>query len=61
MPEGVTTYLNERYFGEYTRRLTLWFPVETEKVLASFEHCPLEVRLPKAEEAKPKHIEVKVK
>ena len=61
MPEGARPYLDERYFGEYTRTLTLPFPVETEKILANFENGVLEVRLPKAEEAKPKHIEVKVK
>ncbi|MBI4186999.1 MAG: Hsp20 family protein [Chloroflexi bacterium] len=37
------------------------FPVNADNISACFENGLLEIRLPKAEEAKPKHIEVKVK
>ena len=61
MPEGVTYYTSERCFGEYSRTVSLPFPVDAEKVSATFENGLLEIKLPKAEEAKAKHIEVKVK
>ena len=59
--EEATYYSCERSFGSYSRSVSLPFPVDTEKVSATFENGVLEIRLPKAEEAKAKHIEVKVK
>ena len=56
-----TSYICERDFGRFYRTLSLPFPVDGSKVSASFENGVLEIRLPKAEEAKSKHIEVKVK
>jgi len=61
LPEGSSSYLSERYYGEYSRSMTLPFPVQTEKVSATFENGLLELSLPRSEEAKPKHIEIKVK
>ena len=61
IPEGSSNYLCERYYGEYSRSITLPFPVQTEKVSATFENGLLELYLPMSEEAKPKHIEIKVK
>ena len=55
-----TTYICERCFGEYSRSIGLPFPVDADKVSATFNNGLLEIRLPKAEEAKAKHIEVKV-
>jgi HSP20 family protein len=59
--EEVTYYSCERCFGTYSRSVSLPFPVEGDKISATFENGLLEIRLPKAEEAKAKHIEVKVK
>jgi HSP20 family protein len=54
-------YLCERSFGQYSRSVSLPFAVDTSKASATFENGLLEIRLSKAEEAKPKQIEVKVK
>jgi HSP20 family protein len=60
-PEGTKTYLSEICYGEYSRMITLPYPVNTEKVVASFKNGMLEIKLPKTEESKPKHIEVQIK
>jgi HSP20 family molecular chaperone IbpA len=54
-----TYYLRERHFGKFSRTLSLPFPVDSGKAMATFENGVLEIRLPKAEEAKSKRIEVK--
>jgi len=54
-----TYYLCERCSGKFMRSLTLPYPVDGTKSSASFENGVLEIRLPKAEEAKSRHIEVK--
>ncbi|MBI4283794.1 MAG: Hsp20/alpha crystallin family protein [Chloroflexi bacterium] len=59
--EETTYYSCERCFGTYYRSVSLPFPVDSEKICSTFDKGLLEIRLPKAEEAKPKHIEVKVK
>lgn len=61
VPEDATLYSCERCSGTYSRTVSLPFPVNAEKVSATFENGLLEIRLPKAEEAKAKHIEIKVK
>lgn len=59
--EGRDYYLCERSFGQYSRSVSLPFAVDTGKVAATLENGLLEIRLSKAEEAKAKQIEVKVK
>jgi HSP20 family protein len=54
-----TYYLCERCSGKFIRSLSLPFPVDASKASASFENGVLEIRLPKAEEAKSRHIEVR--
>ncbi len=61
LPKDSTTYTCERDFGTYTRSVCLPFPVSADKISATFENGVLEIKLPKTEEAKPKHIEVNVK
>jgi HSP20 family protein len=61
LPKESTSYLSERCFGEYSRSLTLPVPVQSDKVVASFENGILELRLPKTEQVKARHIEVKAK
>jgi HSP20 family protein len=56
-----TYYSRERSFGHYSRTVQLPAHVDTEKVSATFKKGLLEIRLPKAEEAKSQHIEIKVK
>jgi HSP20 family protein len=60
-PEGSASYLSERFYGEFSRSLTLPFPVDPEKVTAKFENGLLEVLLPRSEETKSKRIEIRVK
>ncbi|MDZ4231081.1 MAG: Hsp20/alpha crystallin family protein [Dehalococcoidales bacterium] len=59
--EDATYYSCERCFGSYSRTVTLSFPVNSDKISSTYENGLLEIRLPKAEEAKAKRIEVKVK
>lgn len=54
------TYRAERFLGKFQRTMTLPVPVNAGKVQASYKDGILTVTLPKAEEAKPKQIAVKV-
>ena len=54
-------FLTERLYGNFQRSLTLPTAVDAEKVKASYKDGLLQVVLPKAEEAKPKQIEVALK
>jgi HSP20 family protein len=54
-----TYYLCERHFGKFSRALSLPFPVDAGKASATLENGILHIRLPKAEEAKSKRIEIK--
>lgn len=54
------TYRAERFLGRFQRTLTLPVAVDASKVQASYKDGILTVTLPKAEEAKPKQIQVKV-
>jgi len=54
------TFRRERYFGRFQRSVTLPTAVDTAKVSASYKDGILTVTLPKAEEAKPRQIEVSV-
>jgi len=49
----------ERYIGRFRRSVTLPTRVDADKISASYRDGILTVTLPKAEEAKPKQIEVK--
>jgi HSP20 family protein len=51
----------ERRYGSFCRSLTIPMPVVAGKAEAEFENGVLTLTLPKAEEAKPKAIEVKAK
>ena len=57
--EDAEIYRAERFFGRFQRTVTLPTPVAADKVKAQYQDGVLSVTLPKAEEAKPKHIDVK--
>jgi HSP20 family protein len=57
--ENSEVHRSERFLGKFSRSFTLPAAVNAAKVQASFKDGILTVTLPKAEEAKPKHIEVK--
>ena len=54
------TFRSERYFGKFQRSVTLPASVDGSKVKASYKDGLLSIELPKAEDAKPRHIEVNV-
>lgn len=54
-------YRCELCYGKFSRSVALPAAVEAKKVEANYENGILEVTLPKAEEAKAKKVEVKVK
>ena len=53
-------YRSERFFGRFQRTVTLPTPVQADKVKAQYKDGILTVTLPKAEEAKPKQIDVNI-
>jgi HSP20 family protein len=54
------SFRSERFFGRFHRSVALPSAVDAGKVKASYKDGILTVTLPKAEEAKPKQIEVSV-
>jgi HSP20 family molecular chaperone IbpA len=60
-PKEAKCYYGGRWYGTYTRQWTLPYPVDTGKVTSTYEDGILEIKLPKAEEAKTKKIEITVK
>jgi HSP20 family protein len=54
------TYRSERFVGRFQRSITLPSEVKADQVAAHYADGILTITLPKAEAAKPKHIEVKV-
>lgn len=53
--------LQERRYGQFSRSVSLPTAVNAAKAEATIEHGVLTLRLPKAEEAKPKAITIKAK
>ena len=51
----------ERSYGKFSRSVAIPSGVMLDKIHAEYEQGVLSVHIPKAEEAKPKQIEVKVK
>ncbi len=51
----------ERSYGSFQRSFTLPTTVKSDKIEATFKDGVLSISLPKAEEARPKQIEVRVK
>jgi HSP20 family protein len=51
----------ERYTGTFQRSFRLPVAIQSDKVEASFKKGVLKITLPKAEEARKKAIEIKVK
>jgi HSP20 family protein len=58
--KNAEVYRAERFFGRFQRTITLPTPVAVDKIKAQYKDGILNVTLPKAEEAKPKHIDVSV-
>jgi HSP20 family protein len=58
--KGAEGYKSERFYGRFQRSVTLPATIDGSTVKASYQDGLLKVVLPKAEEAKPKQIEVSV-
>ncbi len=56
--EGETYHLRERRFGSFARSITLPTPIDSGKIQAHSDNGVLTLDIPKAEEAKPKRIQV---
>jgi HSP20 family protein len=59
LDENARYHRQERSYGNFTRSLQLPFPVEVDKVEATFHDGVLMVAMPRAEEDKPRKITVK--
>lgn len=57
--ENVTYHYRELNYGRVHREVTLPAPVKTDKIEAVMENGYLTLRMPKADEVKPKKIQVK--
>ena len=53
-------HLRERWSGSFTRSVSLPTAVKVDQIDASFERGVLRLRIPKAEEVKPKKIAIRV-
>ncbi|MEJ2618562.1 MAG: Hsp20/alpha crystallin family protein [Ignavibacteriaceae bacterium] len=51
----------ERSYGRYFRTFTLPAQIKEDSIDASFKDGQLTITVPKAEEAKPKELEIKIK
>lgn len=60
VPEGMEATYAEVNLPRYRRVFTLSKELDTEKIGAEFNHGVLKLRIPKAEHAQPRRIEVKV-
>jgi HSP20 family protein len=57
-PDGEKVERSERYVGKFRRSITLPVRVDASKVNATYRDGILTVTLPKAEEAKPRQIQI---
>jgi HSP20 family protein len=58
--KGTKRHRSERFHGTFARSFTLPDAVKADKVDASYKDGVLSLTIPKAEEAKPKSIDIKV-
>jgi HSP20 family protein len=59
LPEGASYHRRELNTGQFRRALTLPEQVDNSKVMASYRDGILEIRMPRAEQAKQRKIEIK--
>jgi HSP20 family protein len=57
-PKNENFHRIERVYGSFARSFTLSTAVDSDKVLATYNSGVLTISLPKAEQAKPKRIEI---
>jgi HSP20 family protein len=59
LAEGEKPYIRERIVGSFSRRVYLGDAVDSDKVEAGYESGVLTVRVPLAEAAKPRKVEIR--
>jgi HSP20 family protein len=59
-PKAEGSYRGERRFGRFERTVSLPFPVQADKVKATYRDGVLTITLPKVEEIKPREIKIGV-
>lgn len=59
LEDNLKPHRRERSMGEFSRSLSLPFQVDPDEVEAEFERGILRIKLPRAEQDKPKKIEIK--
>ncbi|MBN2412078.1 Hsp20/alpha crystallin family protein [candidate division KSB1 bacterium] len=57
--EGENEYYMERSYGSFCRSFQIPSKVKSEEINATYKDGVLQLRLPKAEEAKPREIQIK--
>lgn len=57
--DDVERVVEERAYGTFSRQITLADTLDTDKLSASYDAGVLTIRIPVAEQAKPRRIEVK--
>ncbi|GAB4520888.1 MAG: Hsp20/alpha crystallin family protein [Anaerolineales bacterium] len=55
----VRYHIRERRYGQFTRSIALPTTIDTEHIMAEYDNGVLSLHLPKAEEARPKRINVR--
>lgn len=60
LPEDTTYHRQERNYGSFTRTIRLPYKIEADDVEATMKNGVLTLTLPRAEEDKPKKIDIKV-
>ena len=60
MNDNGKVVVQERYYGKFSRSVTLPQSVDSDKVEAAYEDGVLTLTLPKVPEAQPKQIAIKV-
>lgn len=59
LPDGARWHRSERAFGKFSRSIRLPFPASDDRVEARFEDGVLRIVVGRAEEEKPRKIEIK--
>lgn len=57
--EGTRYHVRERRFGSFSRSINLPTSIQADAIQANYEAGVLTLRLPKAEEARPKRIQIR--